>query len=82
MQIKHRLLGIPLNNGEQVYQTARSMQIIEKHMAYLELPVNEGKQKLQVEVWKPLESGCVISEHRWFSEYLQQRSGFRFYNHR
>jgi hypothetical protein len=52
------------------------MQIIEEHMASLELPVNEGKQKLQVQVWKPPEPGWV-KVHRWFSEYLRQGSGFR-----
>jgi hypothetical protein len=57
------------------------MQIIEEHMASLELPVNEEKQKLRVQVWKPPEPGWV-KVNRWFSEYLRQGSGFRFYNQR
>jgi hypothetical protein len=35
------------------------MQIIEETYGLFELPVNEGKQKLQVQVWKPPEPGWV-----------------------
>jgi hypothetical protein len=33
------------------------MQIIEETYGLFEPPVNEGKQKLQVQVWKPPEPG-------------------------
>jgi hypothetical protein len=66
------------------------MQIIEETYGLFELPVNEGKQKLQVQVWKPPEPGWVkvntdgslnissreAGSFHWAAHVLSSRLGF------